>query len=163
MMLQSRLKSSVQATASMVPLIDLREVSEWRLCNPGDLMRVIGPATIGGEFVEIVTEEAPLRRAMQFSSNILLLSLLISGITAALVYLSLHYLSVRPMRQLTANMMAFRKDPENAERVVAVSGRQDEIGIAEREARGHAARSCLDAAAEEPARLARACRLQDQP
>jgi signal transduction histidine kinase len=120
---------------------DLREVSEWRaiidafatlLCDPKDLMRVMGPAPIGGEFVEIVTEEAPLRRAMlQFSSNILLLSLLISGITAALVYVSLHLLFVRPMRRLTANMMAFRKDPENPERVVAVSGRRDEIGIAE--------------------------------
>src|SRR5262249_50609679 len=40
---------------------------------------------------------------------------------------------VRPMLQLTANMMAFRKDRENPERVVALSGRQDEIDIAERE------------------------------
>ena len=44
-----------------------------------DVMRVVGPAPIGGEFVEIVIEEAPLRRAMvRFSSNILLLSLVIS-------------------------------------------------------------------------------------
>ena len=78
-------------------------------------MRVVGPAPMGGEFVEIVMDEPPLRNAMlRFSGNILLLSLLISGITATLVYLALHYLFVRPMRRITANMMAFRADPENA-------------------------------------------------
>jgi signal transduction histidine kinase len=50
-----------------------------------------------------------------------------------LVYLALHYLLVRPMRRITANMMAFRADPENPSRVIAVSGRRDEIGVAERE------------------------------
>jgi len=79
-------------------------------------------------------EEAPLRRAMlEFSGNILVLSLIISGITAMLVYASLHYLFVRPMRRITANMMAFRKDPENPMRIVQESGRHDEIGMAERE------------------------------
>jgi hypothetical protein len=35
----------------------------------------------------------------EFSVNILLLSLLISGITATLVYLALHHLFVRPLRR----------------------------------------------------------------
>ena len=79
-------------------------------------------------------DEAPLRQAMlRFSTNILLLSLLISGITAMLVYFTLHYLLVRPMRRVTANMMAFREDPENPARVIGASGRRDEIGQAERE------------------------------
>jgi hypothetical protein len=99
-----------------------------------DLMRVVGPAPMGGEFIEVVMEEAPLQRAMwRFSRNILVLSLIISGITASLVYFALHYLFVRPMRRITANMMAFRGDPENASRIIAVSRRRDEIGIAERE------------------------------
>jgi signal transduction histidine kinase len=97
-------------------------------------MRVVGPAPKGGEFLEIVMDEAPLRDAMlRFSINILMLSLVISGITAALVYLALHYLLVRPMRRITENMMTFRADPENPARVIAPSGRQDEIGLAERE------------------------------
>ena len=122
---------------------DLRDVSAFRaivnafgtlFCRQKDLMRVVGPAPMGGEFVEIVMEEAPLRRAMlEFSGNILVLSLIISGITAMLVYASLHYLFVRPMRRITANMMAFRKDPENPMRIVQESGRHDEIGMAERE------------------------------
>jgi signal transduction histidine kinase len=42
-------------------------------------------------------------------------------------------LFVRPMRRITANMMAFRASPENPERVIAVTERRDEIGMAERE------------------------------
>jgi signal transduction histidine kinase len=99
-----------------------------------DVMRVVGPAPRNGEFLEIVMDEAPLRNAMlRFSVNILLLSLVISGVTAALVYLALHYLLVRPMRRITDNMTAFREDPENPERVIAASGRRDEIGTTEYE------------------------------
>jgi signal transduction histidine kinase len=89
---------------------------------------------MGGEFVEIVIAEMPLRQAMlRFSVNILLLSLAISAITAALVYVALHYLFVRPMRHLTENMVAFRQEPENPARIIPASARSDEIGIAERE------------------------------
>jgi signal transduction histidine kinase len=123
--------------------IDMRDVSRYRaivdafrtlLCADNDAIRVVGPAPMGGDFVEIILDEAPLRQAMlRFSTNILLISLLISGITAILVYASLHYLFVRPMRRVTANMMAFRADPENPVRVIATSRRRDEIGLAERE------------------------------
>jgi signal transduction histidine kinase len=40
---------------------------------------------------------------------------------------------VRPMHRITSNMTAFRADPENPARVIAATGRQDEIGIAQRE------------------------------
>src|SRR4051812_24107407 len=126
--------------------IDMRNVSWWRavidafdtlLCSEDDAMRVVGPAPMGGDFLEIVLDEAPLRNAMLRNSiNLLLLSLAISGITATLVYLALHYLLVRPMRRITANIMRFRDDPENPGRVIAVSRRQDEVGVAERELAG---------------------------
>ena len=99
-----------------------------------NVMRVVGPAPMGGDYIEIVMDEPPLRRAMlHYSVDILLISLLISGITAALVYLSLHYIFVRPIRRITANMMAFRADPENADRIIVPSGGGDEIATAERE------------------------------
>jgi hypothetical protein len=95
---------------------------------------VVGPAPMGGDFVEIVIEEGPLRKAMfRFSGNILILSLLISCITATLVYLALHYLFVRPLNRLTTNMVSFREDPENPTRIIVPSASRDEIGIAERE------------------------------
>ena len=127
--------------------IDLRDSNMMRsvweglqtlfFCSDNDIMRVVGPAPMGGDFVEIVIEEGPLRQAMfRFSRNIVLLSLVISIITATLVYLSLHYLFVRPLNRLTTNMVAFREDPENPTRIVIPSGRRDEIGIAEHELGG---------------------------
>ncbi|RAI44794.1 histidine kinase [Rhodoplanes roseus] len=99
-----------------------------------DLIRAVGPAPMGGEFVEIVLEAGPLKQAMwRFSRNVLLLSLVISGITAALVYLALHVLFVRPLHRITANMTAFRANPENPNRIARRSTREDELGIAERE------------------------------
>jgi signal transduction histidine kinase len=98
------------------------------------VMRVVGPAPMGGDYIEIIVDEPPLRNAMlRYSVDLLLISLLISGITAALVYLTLHYLFVRPMRRVTANMTAFRADPEDPDRIIVPSGRIDEIGTAERE------------------------------
>src|SRR5690606_13414759 len=122
--------------------VDMRDVSWLRATfdafgtlagSAKDVMRVVGPAPMGGDFLEIVLDEAPLRQAMlRFSLTIMMLSLVISGITAMLVYFALHHLLVRPMRRITDNMMAFRADPENPERVIAASRRQDEIGCAER-------------------------------
>ncbi|MFC3134620.1 sensor histidine kinase [Microbaculum marinum] len=100
----------------------------------GRTVRVIGDAPTGGEFIEIVMDERPLRRAMiDYSVNILTLSIFISIITAALVYLALNWLLVRPMRRLTANMVAFTENPEDPSRVIEASGRTDEIGVAEGE------------------------------
>jgi signal transduction histidine kinase len=138
------LASSVMPTA-IAQEVDLRHVPWWRAiseafdtllnCKPGDAMRVVGPAPMTeGDFLEIVLDETPLRNAMwTFSVNILLLSLAISGITAMLVYLALHYLLVRPMGRITQNMVAFRADPENPARIIASSGRNDEIGVAQEE------------------------------
>jgi signal transduction histidine kinase len=124
--------------------VDLRESTPARavwaalqtlfLRSDSDVVRVVGQGPPGSDFIEIVIEEGPLRDKMfAFSRNILFLSLLISAITAALVYLSLHYLFVRPLDVLTKNMIRFREDPEDASRVVVPSGRADEIGIAEHE------------------------------
>ncbi|MFN4338290.1 ATP-binding protein [Parvibaculum sp.] len=99
------------------------------------VVRVAGEPRFGaGESIEIVFDESPLREAMlRYGKNIFLLSLVISIITAGLVFIVLHYMLVRPMRRLTGNMVAFREDPEDARRVIAPSERDDEIGVAERE------------------------------
>jgi hypothetical protein len=124
--------------------IDLRATTSmhaiWNALNTlffasdTDVMRIVGQGPPGTDFIEIVIDEGQLRAKMvAFSRNILLLSLLISAITATLVYLSLHYLFVRPLNRLTTNMVSFRQDPENASHIIEPSGRTDEIGIAERE------------------------------
>ncbi|MBL4739832.1 MAG: HAMP domain-containing histidine kinase [Sneathiella sp.] len=84
--------------------------------------------------LEMVIDETPLVSAMlEYSWNIFLLSLVISVLAALLVFLSLHWLLVRPMGRLSANMIAFRKSPEDISVGIKPSGRQDEIGVAERE------------------------------
>jgi signal transduction histidine kinase len=140
---QRRLLAASDMPSTINEHIDTRDMSWHRAvieafetlrCGDRDIIRVVGPAPMGGEFVEIVLDEAPLRKAMvDFSVRILILSLIISAITATLVYLALHLLLVRPMRRMTGNMVAFRADPENPARIIAASDRSDEIGTAERE------------------------------
>jgi signal transduction histidine kinase len=96
------------------------------------LARVVDEAPDQGDFIEIIVEETGLRKAMLvFSVNVLLLSLVISLVTASLVYLALHLIIVRPVRRLTERMVGFANAPEDANRIVVASGRTDEIGVAE--------------------------------
>jgi signal transduction histidine kinase len=84
--------------------------------------------------VEVLLGEGPMRTEMwEFGGRILGLSIVISLITAALVFLSLQWLLVAPMRRITKSMIAFRGNPEDASRVIEPSARDDEIGVAERE------------------------------
>ncbi len=95
-------------------------------------IRAVGAHPRQGDFIEIVMDETPLRTAMlRFARNITILSLIISAITAALVYVALLWMFVRPMRRMHANMMAFRAAPEEPGRVIVPSLRRDEIGQAE--------------------------------
>lgn len=122
-------------------LVDLRETRFWTaipealgtlVAPPGRTIRVVGAAD-RGEFVEAVLEETTLKAAMlNFSVNLLLVSLLISALTGGMLYVYLDRMIVRPVRHITGRMVSFRTDPEG-ERVLELSTRDDEIGIAERE------------------------------
>ena len=103
--------------------------------NENRVIRVLGSSPKGPETtIEVVLNETPMREAMYYySKRILQLSIVISLITAGLVYLSLHLLLVRPMRRITETMTAFREDPEDMSRTLAPSTRSDEIGGAQRE------------------------------
>ncbi len=84
--------------------------------------------------VEAAIDEAPLQKAMRdYASHILELSVVISLITAALLYLALQWLLVAPLRRLTQSMVSFRADPEDESRSIAPSRRADELGLAQRE------------------------------
>ncbi len=101
----------------------------------GRTIRVIGEPGMGaGDFIEVVLPEAPLKAAMiRYGLNVLGLSVIISMITAALVYFALNGLLVQPMMRITRNMLRFSENPEDASRIIVPSLRQDEIGTAERE------------------------------
>ncbi|MBM3488603.1 MAG: HAMP domain-containing histidine kinase, partial [Alphaproteobacteria bacterium] len=99
------------------------------------LIRVIGTSAREPEtLVETILDESELVEAMRaFASRIFQLSLVISLMTASLVYLVLQWLFVRPMRAMTASMVGFREDPEDGRRLIRPGRRTDEIGVAERE------------------------------
>jgi signal transduction histidine kinase len=123
---------------------DLRQATWWDLIGDafytliagGD--RIIGvlddPPNMSGEFIEVALDEAPLRQAMiDFSFRILALSVVLSLIVAALVWMALNRLMVRPIRNITGNMVHFAEDPEDTSRIVRPSRRGDEIGVSERQ------------------------------
>jgi signal transduction histidine kinase len=122
-------------------MFDLRELSFPRsvseslrtLASTGErTVGVIGAPPAGGDFIEIVLKERPLRDALRrFAFNILALSLFISGLTAALVFVTLRRLIVRPVTRLTRSIARFAERPADATRLLAPSGRTDEIGAAE--------------------------------
>jgi signal transduction histidine kinase len=106
------------------------------VASPGRFIRVIGAADMmpAGDEIDVVIDETPLRAAMwRFAHNIFWLSLIISLITAALVFFALTGLLVRPMMRITRNMVLYRENPEDASRIIAPSARTDEIGVAEME------------------------------
>jgi signal transduction histidine kinase len=103
---------------------------------PGRLVRVIGSSEMmpRGDEIDVVIDETPLRADLwRYAGNIFWVTLLISMITGALVYLALITLLVRPMMRITRNMVFYRENPGDAARIIGPSGRSDEIGIAENE------------------------------
>ena len=88
---------------------------ETLLQSKNRILRVVAPSAKHPQaIVEVVIDEAPMRAALiDYSSRILVLSVIISLVTAALVYLSLQWLMVRPLRRLTESMMFFRDHPED--------------------------------------------------
>ncbi len=103
--------------------------------NDDGLIEVTGNARQNaGDYVQIILKEMPLAHAMYIHTrNIVFLSLIISFITASLVYLALSWLMVRPIRRITENVVSFRDKPEDATRIIRPTMRSDEIGIVQRE------------------------------
>ena len=130
------------ASVKFTKTYDLRNPSSWALIrdtallmmnqNPG-LVRVLGKPVFGaGDMIDIIVDEAACRQAaMYFGLRILVLSIIISMITATLVYLSLNALLVSPMKRLTNNIVHYGENPEDRTRIITPSNRKDEIGIAE--------------------------------
>ena len=124
---------------------DLREATPMRLIGHaadtlrlgGDRMiRVMGtaPGDSADTVVEVVLPEAPMYASMlDYSRRIMVLSIILAVVVAGLVYLSLHWLMVLPLGRMTDSLVSFRRAPEDAGATVRVSGRRDEIGLAQRE------------------------------
>ena len=96
---------------------------------------------VGGEsmrlpnaMVWIVIDELPMRLAMyRYAGTVLALSVMVAVVTAALLWLALHWLVVRPLQDLAGDMTAFRRAPEGPGPERPPTTRKDELGIVDRE------------------------------
>ena len=98
------------------------------------MLRVFGKVGESATEFELIVPDYRLREAMfVYSRNVAFLSLLISLITATLVYTAIDRIMIRPIRTMTSSMLAFAQAPDDPGRIIAPEDRSDEIGVAERE------------------------------
>lgn len=132
----SEVPHDIDLVADMGAMSPVRAITEsfQTLLYRGDgVMRIVGAGQMGQtERVDVVLPISLLRDDMlAFSGRILALSLVISVITAGLVYITLQFVIIRPLQRMTRSMQRFAEAPEDATRIIEVSGRNDEIGDAE--------------------------------
>ncbi|MCC9621550.1 HAMP domain-containing histidine kinase [Thalassospira sp. MA62] len=127
----AQIDKQVDLTTFSIPVALLEGLST--LIQTDDrILRVVGMPSMAPDFeIEILVHERPLTRAMRnFGWRILGLSLMISFVTAGLVYFALNRMMVRPMRTLSRDMIRFRTNPQDPDAVIAPGTRDDEIGVA---------------------------------
>ncbi|WP_372603968.1 sensor histidine kinase [Actibacterium sp.] len=114
-------------------LILMRDALVEMLDTEDRVIRVIGdPVQSAGLLIEITLSTAPLRAAMiDYGLRILALSLVISIITAFLLFLAVRKLLVLPIRHVVQAMQAYADAPEDARRIITPSARVAELREAE--------------------------------
>lgn len=123
LVLSSPIPSPIETT------FDMRDPSAWslirdvmlRLVDTEDrVIRVIGnPVQDGGLLIEVTLPTMPLRTALiDYGIRILILSFVISVITAMLLFLAVRSVIVKPIKGVVDAMQAYAEAPEDARRIV---------------------------------------------
>ena len=97
------------------------------------VIRVIGaPVREGGELIEVTMPASPLRAAMiEYGIRILILSAVISVVTALLLFAAVRRLLVKPIRGVVEAMQSYAAAPEDARRIIEPTAGVDELRRAE--------------------------------
>ncbi len=84
------------------------------------VIRVIGnPVQDGGLLIEVTMMQEPLRAALlEYGRNVLILSAIISIITAGLLFVAVQILLVRPIKGVVGSMQQYAAAPEDARRII---------------------------------------------
>jgi signal transduction histidine kinase len=131
LVLSSPIQSEIYGT------YDFRGASAWELIRDAmtvlsdgrnRVIRVIGdPVKQAGLVIEATMDTAPLRAAMlDYGLRILLLSAVISVVTAGLLFLAVRRLLVMPIKRVVASMSLYADAPEDARRII-----EPEAGVVE--------------------------------
>jgi hypothetical protein len=138
----SQLILSVDRIPPISGQYDLRDVSAWtlirdailRLAEPeNQVIRVYGnPVQDAGMLIDVTLYTQPMRDAMiEYGLRILLLSAVISIITAALLFFAARRAIVMPIQRVIDSMRAYSERPEDATRIIQPSAGVTELHTAE--------------------------------
>jgi signal transduction histidine kinase len=144
-LLRDATRQLILSSDHMTPIahsFDLRDASAWtlirdamrRLMTPeNETIRVIGqPVNDAGLLIEITMPTEPLRMALiDYGLRILALSAFISVVTAALLFISVRFLLVLPIKRVVGHMMSYAEAPEDASRIIEPQGSVRELRDAE--------------------------------
>ena len=104
--------------------------------GPSKTLRFSGVTRDGSTQVDIWLSDLPIRAELRaYAVRIFFISLGISIFAAALVYLSLRRLIVRPIERLRTSLSKFADAPQDPRALIQPSTRRDEIGFIEAETR----------------------------
>jgi len=100
--------------------------------EPGTIVHVSDASAPDEAGIAIMLDETPLKQALwRVSNTIVHIALMIAAVVACVLWAALWRLVLRPVRRLTTNIIGFGESPQDVSRVIAPSGRRDEIGRAE--------------------------------
>lgn len=134
--LSSPIPAPIHATYDLrdsAPSTLIRDAMATLIDTENRIVRVIGePVQQGGLLIEVTMEQGPLRAEMvDYGLRILLLSAVISVVTAALLFVAVQRLLVRPIKGVVRHMQSYAEAPEDARRIIAPVARVRELREAE--------------------------------
>jgi signal transduction histidine kinase len=134
--IQNDVRSAIDATTDLDTVTVLGSIAEaYQTFRHGGRRVVMFMGRVGDDTrqVGVIIDEATLFRDMLiYSRNVAILSLIISIITAGLVFLALGRLVLKPVLRMTEAMSIFAAAPDKRRTIIAPASRSDEIGQAER-------------------------------
>jgi signal transduction histidine kinase len=114
-------------------LVTMRDALDTLFLGGGRVMRIYGPIGESDMIIELVMTDDALRKDMlKYAKMMFLLSLLISIITAVLIFLAINRMMILPIRRLTKSMQKFSEQPEDPARVFTADRSRGELAVAGR-------------------------------
>jgi signal transduction histidine kinase len=114
-------------------LDDARAAFSTLLFGGNEVFSVRGPVGTSGMVIELVMSDRALRKEMLvYTKEILLFTVIISFITASMIFFAINRILIRPIARMTSSMQAFAEDPANPAAIVQPPGGSDELALAAR-------------------------------
>jgi signal transduction histidine kinase len=115
------------------PGVLIRDAMSRLISSEPEVIRVIGhPVRDAGLLIEITMPSEPLRAAMlDYGVRILILSAVISAVTATLLFFAVRQLMVKPIKGVVTAMKSYAAAPDDTRRIIQPSSTVRELGDAE--------------------------------